>query len=88
MEPIASFCTRCRKSRPIDDFDVNKQDIMKNLCSRHSKKKKMPSLDSLGLWDDFLQEINAWSRPVNINPINFLDEKILINSVSSLELNF
>lgn len=45
----------------------------------------MPSFDLL---NDFLSELNAWSRPVNVKPINYDDEKSRINRTSSHKLKY
>lgn len=54
------FCSICKRNRPAEDFEYNKQDKRKLTCHRHSRKKPL----EINRWEEFIQAIRRWNRPV------------------------
>ncbi|KAJ5131039.1 uncharacterized protein N7515_007078 [Penicillium bovifimosum] len=59
MDSQPIFCTKCSRTRAIDEFLVNKQGKRNKTCKRHSKKRPLEIDD----WENFIQVIRNWNKP-------------------------
>lgn len=64
------FCTKCNAFRPANDFQENRQGKQRKICVRHPTKKR--ALDVFDAWDDFIEKIRSWNKPVCEYSMEFL----------------
>ena len=66
------FCSRCRRSRPADEFAINKQGKQNKTCERHSQKRALEFDD----WESFIMLLRNWNRPAsNSETLNLSEPK-------------
>lgn len=59
---IEAFCSKCRRDRPTNDFELNKSGKRNKTCKRHSQKR--PLEVELDDWAGFIVQIQTWNESV------------------------